>query len=35
MFPDARDGAPRDSIDGGLGQDTCQTDTGDITVECP
>ncbi|HET7869231.1 MAG TPA: hypothetical protein VFM85_02800 [Actinomycetota bacterium] len=32
---DARDGAPTDSIDGGLGQDTCQTDTGDITVGCP
>jgi len=32
---DARDGAPGDSIDGGLGQDTCQTDTGDITVGCP
>jgi uncharacterized repeat protein (TIGR01451 family) len=31
----ARDGAPGDSIDGGLGQDTCQTDTGDITVGCP
>ena len=32
---DARDGAGGDSIDGGLGQDTCLTDTGDVTVGCP
>ncbi len=32
---DAQDGAPGDSIDGGLGQDTCRPDTGDITVGCP
>ena len=31
---DALEGAPGDSIDGGLGQDTCRTDTGDITVGC-
>ncbi len=32
---DALDGAPGDSIDGGLGQDTCRPDTGDVTVACP
>src|SRR6266540_3622997 len=32
---DLRDGAPGDSIDGGLGQDTCLPDTGDVTVACP
>jgi uncharacterized repeat protein (TIGR01451 family) len=30
----AQDGAPGDSIVGGLGQDTCFTDTGDITEGC-
>ncbi len=32
---DAQDGAPGDSIDGGLGKDTCRTDTGDVTEGCP
>jgi uncharacterized repeat protein (TIGR01451 family) len=32
---DAQDGAPGDSIGGGLGHDTCRTDTGDITEGCP
>jgi Ca2+-binding RTX toxin-like protein len=32
---DALDGAPGDSIDGGLGQDTCRPDRGDVTVACP
>jgi uncharacterized repeat protein (TIGR01451 family) len=32
---DALDGAPGDSIGGGLGQDTCRTDTGDVTEGCP
>jgi uncharacterized repeat protein (TIGR01451 family) len=32
---DAQDGAPGDSIVGGLGQDTCLPDTGDITEGCP
>jgi uncharacterized repeat protein (TIGR01451 family) len=32
---DAQDGLPGDSIDGGLGSDTCKTDVGDITVACP
>lgn len=31
----ARDGAPGDSIVGGLGEDTCLTDAGDITEGCP
>jgi uncharacterized repeat protein (TIGR01451 family) len=31
----AQDGAPGDSIVGGLGQDKCLTDTGDITEGCP
>ena len=32
---DAQDGAPGDSIGGGLGQDICRTDTGDVTEGCP
>jgi uncharacterized repeat protein (TIGR01451 family) len=32
---DAQDGAPGDSIGGGLGHDTCRTDTGDVTEGCP
>jgi len=31
----AQDGAPGDSIDGGLGKDTCLTDAGDVTEGCP
>jgi Ca2+-binding RTX toxin-like protein len=31
----AQDDAPGDSIGGGLGQDTCRTDTGDVTEGCP
>jgi uncharacterized repeat protein (TIGR01451 family) len=31
----AQDGAPGDSIAGGLGQDTCPTDAGDIIEGCP
>ncbi len=31
----AQDGVPGDSVIGGLGQDTCLTDTGDVTEGCP
>ncbi len=31
----AQDGAPGDSIFGGLGPDTCPADTGDLTEGCP
>lgn len=31
----AQDGAPGDSVDGGLGPDRCQTDVGDVTLACP
>ncbi len=34
-FLNAQDGAPGDSIIGGLGQDTCLTDAGDVTEGCP
>jgi len=30
-----QDGAGGDSLDGGNGPDTCRTDTGDTTANCP
>jgi hypothetical protein len=30
-----QDAASGDSLDGGNGQDTCRTDTGDTTANCP
>jgi Ca2+-binding RTX toxin-like protein len=32
---DAAEGAGNDRVDGGTGNDVCQSDTGDTTLNCP